>query len=274
MRDFEQNNFNEAETLTENTETIGNEPTETEISETANEPKEAETPETGTESTEESNIETANEPKEDAIFQSEIVPTEDEVSEETAEDNAKSDEIPETLGVEENGETVEIPETLGGEENGETVESAENAEKDGNAENGEETESFSGAAKVDASPERSVEQPFGAADFNSAEYREYLAKRKYNRKPLILALLGLTFTPFYGSGIIFGILALVLGASRYRVHKSEPLKWAIALSIVCIALSLAFILALSGSALIAYIKEIEQKQQETESVLNTIFSLF
>lgn len=49
-----------------------------------------------------------------------------------------------------------------------------------------------------------------------------------------------------------------MGSARYRVHKSEPLKWAIVLSIVCIALSLAFIFAVSGSAIIAYLKQIEQ----------------
>ena len=76
--------------------------------------------------------------------------------------------------------------------------------------------------------------------------------------PLILALFGLMFSVFYGAGIVFGILALVMGSARYRVHKSEPLKWAIVLSIVCIALSLAFILAVSGSAIIAYLKQIEQ----------------
>lgn len=96
----------------------------------------------------------------------------------------------------------------------------------------------------------------------TAEYGEYLAKRKFNRTPLILALFGLMFSVFYGAGIVFGIIALVMGAARYRVHKSEPLRWAIVLSIVCIALSLAFIFALSGSALIAYIKQIEQDSQQ------------
>lgn len=92
----------------------------------------------------------------------------------------------------------------------------------------------------------------------TAEYGEYLAKRKFNRMPLVLALFGLMFSVFYGAGIVFGILALVMGAARYRVHKSEPLKWAIVLSIVCIALSLAFIFAVAGSAIIAYLKQIEQ----------------
>lgn len=96
----------------------------------------------------------------------------------------------------------------------------------------------------------------------TAEYGEYLAKRKYNRTPLILALFGLMFSAFYGAGIVLGIIALVLGVIRYRVHKSEPLKWAIVLSIVCIALSLAFIFAVSGSALIAFIRQIEQEESQ------------
>lgn len=113
--------------------------------------------------------------------------------------------------------------------------------------------------------ENRAEQPANDGTFRAeedaaftAEYGEYLAKRKFNRMPLILALFGLMFSVFYGAGIVFGILALVMGAARYRVHKSEPLKWAIVLSIVCIALSLAFIFAVSGSAIIAYLKQFEQ----------------
>ena len=113
--------------------------------------------------------------------------------------------------------------------------------------------------------ENRAEQPADDGTFRAeedaaftAEYGEYLAKRKFNRMPLILALFGLMFSVFYGAGIVFGILALVMGAARYRVHKSEPLKWAIVLSIVCIALSLAFIFAVTGSAIIAYLKQIEQ----------------
>ena len=113
--------------------------------------------------------------------------------------------------------------------------------------------------------ENRAEQPANDGTFRAeedaaftAEYGEYLAKRKFNRMPLILALFGLMFSVFYGAGIIFGILALVMGSARYRVHKSEPLKWAIVLSIVCIALSLAFIFTVSGSAIIAYLKQIEQ----------------
>lgn len=113
--------------------------------------------------------------------------------------------------------------------------------------------------------ENRAEQPANDGTFRAeedaaftAEYGEYLAKRKFNRMPLILALFGLMFSVFYGAGIVFGILALVMGSARYRVHKSEPLKWAIVLSIVCIALSLAFILAVSGSAIIAYLKQFEQ----------------
>lgn len=117
--------------------------------------------------------------------------------------------------------------------------------------------------------ENRAEQPANDGTFRAeedaaftAEYGEYLAKRKFNRMPLILALFGLMFSVFYGAGIVFGILALVMGSARYRVHKSEPLKWAIVLSIVCIALSLAFIFAVSGSAIIAYLKQIEQDSRQ------------
>ena len=62
--------------------------------------------------------------------------------------------------------------------------------------------------------ENRAEQPANDGTFRAeedaaftAEYGEYLAKRKFNRMPLILALFGLMFSVFYGAGIVFGILA-------------------------------------------------------------------
>lgn len=104
----------------------------------------------------------------------------------------------------------------------------------------------------------------------SAEYREYVAKRRFNRTPLVVALTGLIFSVFYGAGIVLAIIALVMAAKRYRIHKSEPLKWAIAISVTTIVLCAAFILALSGAAILAYIKQIEQ---ETE-IMSAFFGVF
>ena len=80
--------------------------------------------------------------------------------------------------------------------------------------------------------ENRSEQPANDGTFRAeedaaftAEYGEYLAKRKFNRMPLILALFGLMFSVFYGAGIVFGILALVMGSARYRVHKSLDAAW-------------------------------------------------
>lgn len=102
----------------------------------------------------------------------------------------------------------------------------------------------------------------------SAEYKEYVFKRKFNRNPLIIAMLGLVFSVLYGLGGILGVIALVKAVSRYRVHKSEPLKWAIVMSITCILFSLAFIIAVVGAAVYASIYEIE-----VICVENLIFAL-
>ena len=103
-----------------------------------------------------------------------------------------------------------------------------------------------------------------------AAYREYEMKKRFNRMPLILALLGLVFSVFYGSGIVFGIVAFVMSIKRYRIHKSEPLKWALILSITCIALCTAFILSLCGTCLLAVIKQNEQETQSLISLLKYI----
>ena len=169
-------------------------------------------------------------------------------------------------------ETKEIPQIEVPAENEET-EPAEATEGSATPDGTEQLEIPMGISADKSSEEQPAsrgvflaEQPANEGGFRAeedaaytAEYGEYLAKRKFNRTPLILALM---FSVFYGAGIVFGIIALVMGAARYRVHKSEPLRWAIVLSIVCIALSLAFISALSGSALIAYIKQIEQDSQQ------------
>ena len=91
------------------------------------------------------------------------------------------------------------------------------------------------------------------------EYARYIEKKRFNKTPLVLALLGLIFSVFYGAGIVFGIIALVIAAKRYGICKSEPLKWAIIVSITCIALSLAFISAMIGAAVIATIKQIPEE---------------
>ena len=99
------------------------------------------------------------------------------------------------------------------------------------------------------------------------EYARYIAKKRFNKTPLILALFGLIFSVFYGAGMILGIIALVIAARRYKISKSEPLKWAIIVSITCIALSVAFIAAIMGAALLAIIRQIPE---ETVSIISKI----
>ena len=90
------------------------------------------------------------------------------------------------------------------------------------------------------------------------EYARYIGKKRFNKTPLILALFGLIFSVFYGAGMILGIIALVIAARRYKISKSEPLKWAIIV---------AFIAAISGAALLAIIRQIPE---ETVSIISKI----
>ena len=109
-------------------------------------------------------------------------------------------------------------------------------------------------------------QNSGDADY-AYEYARYIGKKRFNKTPLILALFGLIFSVFYGAGMILGIIALVIAARRYKISKSEPLKWAIIVSITCIALSVAFIAAISGAALLAIMRQIPE---ETVSIISRI----
>ena len=109
-------------------------------------------------------------------------------------------------------------------------------------------------------------QNSGDADY-AFEYARYIGKKRFNKTPLILALFGLIFSVFYGAGMILGIIALVIAARRYKISKSEPLKWAIIVSITCIALSVAFIAAIAGAALLAIMRQIPE---ETVSIISKI----
>ena len=111
-----------------------------------------------------------------------------------------------------------------------------------------------------------VQNPGTDADY-AYEFARYIGKKRFNKTPLILALFGLIFSVFYGAGIILGIIALVIAARRYKISKSEPLKWAIIVSITCIALSVAFIAAIMGAALLAMIRQIPE---ETVSIISKI----
>ena len=70
--------------------------------------------------------------------------------------------------------------------------------------------------------------------------RTYFANRRYNRTPLILALIGMIASFVYGIGIVPAVIALILGIVRNAKKPSKTLKWAIIISIVCIILCLAY----------------------------------
>ena len=90
------------------------------------------------------------------------------------------------------------------------------------------------------------EQTPAAFDDNSAalaaEYarRDYFAARRYKRTPLILALIGLMLSFFYGAGIAFSVAAIVTAAVRSRKIKSPNFKWATAIGITGAVICLAF----------------------------------
>lgn len=90
------------------------------------------------------------------------------------------------------------------------------------------------------------EQPSAAFDGNSAalaeEYarRDYFAARRYKRLPLILALIGLLASFFYGAGFAFSVAAIVTAAVRNAKCKSITFKWAMVIGIVGAAICIVF----------------------------------
>lgn len=109
------------------------------------------------------------------------------------------------------------------------------------------TESEKTAENETAVPEtEGNEQSSAALNGNSAalaeEYarRDYFAARRYKRTPLILALIGLMLSFFYGAGIAFSVAAIVTAAVRSRKIKSPNFKWAMAIGITGAVICLAF----------------------------------
>lgn len=73
------------------------------------------------------------------------------------------------------------------------------------------------------------------------EYFDY-TPNKDKHAPLTLSVLGLVFSVFLGAGIILSILGIILSFTYKR--NSGTRKWALALGIVGVVLSVLFILAM------------------------------
>ena len=135
---------------------------------------------------------------------------------------------------------------------------AENAEETAGAANGQNAETASeenalteesqnAFAEAEKEQNLSAEEELRAAAL-AEEYarRDYFAARRYKRTPLILALVGLILSFFYGAGFAFSVAAIVTAAVRSRRVKSPNFKWALAIGItgaaiclVCYAMLLA-----------------------------------
>ena len=81
--------------------------------------------------------------------------------------------------------------------------------------------------------------------FERKQREEYFARRKFNRTPLILALIGLILTFAFGLGIAFAIPALIVGVMRYLKAPSRTLRWAIVISVITIVLCVIYIVCLA-----------------------------
>lgn len=102
----------------------------------------------------------------------------------------------------------------------------------------------------------------------TAEKAAYNYARKFNREPLILALLGMAFSFLYGAGIVFAIIALIKGIRHYAVKPSRTLKWAITISIVCIVLCALYIICLTYAVIIASSVTPPEPTESIESIIN------
>ena len=86
------------------------------------------------------------------------------------------------------------------------------------------------------------------------EIAAYYSRRKFNRQPLIIALVGMILNVFYGLGLVFGIVAFFKSIKRYSFRRSEPLKWAIIISLVCVITAVIFISAVSLGVIVGAIR--------------------
>ena len=66
----------------------------------------------------------------------------------------------------------------------------------------------------------------------------------YGRTPLILSLIGLILSPFFGVGAVFSALALAFSCARIKKAKLSSLKWSIIISAVTIFICIFYIAAL------------------------------
>ena len=101
-------------------------------------------------------------------------------------------------------------------------------------------------------------------DENFNEYQRQMdiasvrASRSYGRFPLILALVGLALSVFFGLGGIVAVVSLVLAAVRYKEKKLTTLKWAIVISVVTIAVSAIYIFSVFAAIFTAILEEAEE----------------
>ena len=73
------------------------------------------------------------------------------------------------------------------------------------------------------------------------------AKRSFVRFPLVLSLLGLIFSIFYGIGGVISLISLIMAVKRIKIRRSDSLKWAIVISAVTLAICVLYVAALIGS---------------------------
>lgn len=101
------------------------------------------------------------------------------------------------------------------------------------------------------------------ADLN-ARFLDELAKRRFNRTPLILALWGLLLTFAFGLGIAFAIPAMIIGIKRYKKAPTKSLRWAIVISALTICLCVIFIACLSYAITVGVIEFLNQPPPTVE----------
>ncbi|MBO4323052.1 MAG: hypothetical protein J5836_00165 [Clostridia bacterium] len=86
--------------------------------------------------------------------------------------------------------------------------------------------------------------------------------RRFVRGPLILSLIGLICSVFYGAGGIIAMISLVLSSKRLKMKNSDSLRWAKVISLVTLVISAAYFLAVIA-AIIYGDYEIKNLVEET-----------
>ena len=89
---------------------------------------------------------------------------------------------------------------------------------------------------------------YRAPDFGASRPARDPVTGGYCTTALVFSLLGLMFSVIFGAGAAFSVVSLIMSAAKMKSAKRTTLKWAFTISIVTIAICIAYWFALGAAA--------------------------